>query len=131
MAALDEKPDRGEDLDDANLPMLWPFPGKESYTNVNISENLTCQQRCDVQELVQEYGDISTERPQITQLEHHHTETITRDPIKVKSHLMPYAMYEITKEEVEVMLDADIICIETSKSSYCSLFVIVQKKKWF
>ena len=41
----------GEDLDDANLLELWPLHGKESYTDVNISKNLTRQQRRDIQEL--------------------------------------------------------------------------------
>ena len=40
VAVLDE-----EDLDDTNLLELLPLPGKESYTDVNISENLTYQQR--------------------------------------------------------------------------------------
>ena len=39
---------------------------------------------------------------------------------------MPYAMREIIKEEVTVILEADII--ELSKSAYCSPVVIVRKK---
>ena len=41
-----------------------------------------------------------------------------KDPIKVKSYLMPYAMREIIKEEVVAMLEADII--ELSKSAFTS-----------
>ena len=45
VAVLDEEPEDGDDLDDANLLELQPSPGKESYTDVNISKNLTYQQR--------------------------------------------------------------------------------------
>ena len=48
------------------------------------------------------------------------------DPIKVKSYPIPYAMREIIKEEVEVMLEADII--ESSKSAYYLSVMIVKKK---
>ena len=57
VVVLDEEKDDGEDLDDANVLELWPLPSKESYTDVNISENLAYQQREHIQELVQEYGD--------------------------------------------------------------------------
>ena len=65
-------------------------------------------------------------RPGITQLEQHRIEMTTKDPIKVKSCPMPYAMQEIINEDVEAMLEADII--EPSKSAYCSLVVIVEKR---
>ena len=128
-AVLDEEPEDGEDLDDDNLLEMWLLPGKESYTDVNITKNLTYQQIRDVQELVQEYADILMERPGITQLEQHHIEMITKDPIKVKSYPMPYAMQEIIKDEVTAMLKADIT--EPSKSAYCSPVVIVKKKDGF
>ena len=51
---------------------------------------------------------------------------IMKNPIKIKSYPMPYAMWEIIKEEVTAILDADII--EPSKSAYCSPVVIVKKK---
>ena len=45
VAVLDEEPEDEEDLDDADLLELRPLFGKESYTDVNISENLIYQQR--------------------------------------------------------------------------------------
>ena len=64
------------------------MPGKESYTDVN----LTCHQRRDIQELVQEYVDIFMERPGITKLKQHRIKMITKDPIAVKSYPMPYSI---------------------------------------
>ena len=43
MAVLVETPEDGEDLDNTDLLELRPVPGKESYTDVDISKNLTCQ----------------------------------------------------------------------------------------
>ena len=51
---------------------------------------------------------------------------ITKDPIKLKSFPMPYAMQEIIKEEAEAMLEADII--ELSMSACYSPVVMVKKK---
>ena len=45
------------------------------------------------------------------QLEQYPIKMTTKDPIKVKSYPMPYAMQEIIKEEVEVMLEANIILL--------------------
>ena len=115
VAVLDKEPEDGEDMDDANLLELWPLHGKESHTDVNISENLTYQQRWDIQQLIQEYADIFMESPGITQLKQHHIEMIMKDSIEVKSYLMPYAMREIIKEDVEAMLEADIIEPSTSQ----------------
>ena len=76
--------------------------------------------------MVQEYVDIFTDIPGITQLEQHHIEMITEDPIKMKSYPMLYAMRKIIKEEVITILEADII--EPSKSVNCSPVVIIKKK---
>ena len=87
------------------MPTYWScgqyLATKASLTSINISdsENLTYQQRQDIQELVQEYADIFTERPAITQLEQHPIETITKDPFKVKSYPVPYAMRDLSREK--------------------------------
>ena len=125
VAVLDEEPDDGEDLDDANLLEFRLLPGKESYSDHNISENLICQQRSLSKNWSRSMQTYSR-KDHHSHLEQHRIETITKDPIELKYYPMLYAMPEIIKEEVEAMLEADII--EPSRSVYCSLVVIVKKK---
>ena len=53
-----------------------------------LAKKATQMSTQDVQELVQDYADIFTKRPGITQLEQHRIEMIMKDPIKVKSYPM-------------------------------------------
>ena len=96
---LDKEPEDGEHLDDANLLELWPLPVKERYTDFNISKNLTYQQRQDIKELFQVYGDIFTESAELTQLEQLRIEMITKHPMKVKSYPLCHVGNQSSREK--------------------------------
>ena len=68
-------------MEDENFSDIGNLKGTETYKNVGISEDLTVEQRRQVIELLEEYQDIFTERPGITDLEGHWIERTTADPI--------------------------------------------------
>ena len=84
------------------------------------------KQKKEVQELLQKYADIFTEKPGETTLEHHRIETTTETPIKVRPYQMPFMTRDLIRKEVDSMLEAGII--EPSNSAYGSPVVLVKKK---
>ena len=94
--------------DDSLLDLLGPVASKESYTDVNVSENLTIYQRAEVMSLLREFSDIFTDKPGTTNLVEHEIVTTTKQPIKVRPYPMPYATREVVMEEVKNLLARDL-----------------------
>lgn len=55
----------------------------ETYKDVKINDNLTTEQKTELQDLVQEYQDIFTDKPGSTYLEEHKVELTTTEPIRI------------------------------------------------
>lgn len=114
-----------DDLEEEQLVDLLIPQSEETYKDVKYSEELTDEQRKQVQDLVHDYQDIFTDRPGTTDLEEHRIELTTEEPIRQKPYPVPYAMRETLREEVRKMLEADII--EHTNSPYASPVVLVKK----
>jgi hypothetical protein len=74
----------------------------ESYKDVVIGEDLTVEQREQVQELVIEFKDIFTDVPKVTNLGEHSIQLSTDEPIRGKAYQLPHAMRKTEDKELEV-----------------------------
>ena len=113
-------------VDDEELLVLADVKGLESYKDVQICEQLTPEQKEQVENLLKEYSDIFTERPGCTNLTEHKMELTSADPVRVKQYPIPYAKRCDVDTEVQAMLEAGII--EPAVSEYNSPIVMVKKK---
>lgn len=117
----EEFQDDGEDL------MTSPCTSKfENPDNVEISPDLTLEQKAEVRNLIQEFPDVFTDRPGLTNLLEHDIRTTTETPIRLRPYPIPFAMVDQVNEEVEKMLEMQVI--ESSESAYSSPIVLVKKK---
>jgi hypothetical protein len=113
-------------VDDENLLEVVNIKGTETYHDVQISPDLTDEQKRQVRSLFEEYQDIFTQAPGTTHLEEHMVEFITTDPIRVRPYPVPYDKRKDVQEEIQKMLDAGVI--EPSSSAYTAPVVMVMKK---
>ena len=115
-------------LDPADDPSLEVEPllgdRSESVADVKVHESLTSSQACEVLALMHSVGEIFTEKPGCTHLEH--TISVnTLKPIRVKPYPFPFSKVSTTEREVDQMLRLGVI--EPSKSPYSSPLLLVKK----
>lgn len=103
----------------------WNRLQNETIEDVKIHENLTEEQRTEVKGLVQEFRDIFTDVPNITNLGEHSIQLTTAEPIRGKAYPLPHAMRENLDKEIDAMLDLNVI--ESSTAAYASPVVMVKK----
>ncbi|XP_033726122.1 uncharacterized protein LOC117315829 [Pecten maximus] len=113
-------------VDDENLLELGNLSGKETFKDVEISDELSEDQQSEVKALLEEFQDIFTDVPGTTHLQTHRIETTSNNPIRVKPYPIPYAKRKEVQEEVKKMVDLGIV--EPSKSAYNAPIVMVKKK---
>ena len=98
----------------------------ETWRDVQISDELSEEQKNQVKDLLQEFSSIFSDKPGDTSLEEHKIELTTQEPIRVKQYPIPYAKTQDVEEEVKKMLDVGVI--EKTNSQYNSPVVLVKKK---
>ncbi|XP_033761705.1 uncharacterized protein LOC117343459 [Pecten maximus] len=98
----------------------------ETSEDVLISELLSKERRKDVQNLLDEFEDVLTDVPGKTNLGQHDIVTLTEEPVRAKSHNIPYNMKKTIQDEVKKMLKMGVIT--PSESPYSAPVVIVKKK---
>jgi hypothetical protein len=98
----------------------------ESYTDVDINQDLDEVKIQTMKELFQSFSDVFTEQPGHTHLIQHDIRTTTDKPVRVSARHIPFTMVDTGNEEVNNILDMDVI--EMSDSSYFSPIVLVTKK---
>ena len=98
---------------------------KETVKDVKVSQDLSEQQQVDVRALLEEYKDIFTDVPSITNLGEHGIQLTTTEPIKGKMYPLPHAMRETLDKEIDNMLAMGVI--EESSAAYASPVVMVKK----
>lgn len=123
MAVVEDNP-LGIDNDLAELPTPNTMQ-KETYQDVVIDNELTEEQKRQLEGLVTEYADVLTDLPGKTDLIEHDLQLTSSIPIYTRPYPIPFAMKEDVRKEIQKLLDMDII--EPSNSPYCSPIVIVKK----
>jgi len=111
--------DQGPELETLN-PLQ-----KETIKDVKISPKLSESQKADIQALLEEYQDIFTDVPSITNLGEHGIQLTSAEPIKGKPYPLPHAMRETLERELDSMLAMGVI--EEYSAAYASPIVMVKK----
>ena len=114
------------DEDDGGIPMELLSDAKETWKDVKINRELSCEQTESVKQLLYEYRDILTDVPKVTTLGEHQINLTTDEPIRGKAYPLPHAMKEVLDKEIDMMLKMNVI--EPSTSSYASPVVMVKKQ---
>ncbi|KAJ8019153.1 hypothetical protein HOLleu_42443 [Holothuria leucospilota] len=105
---------------------LVPIEQKETYKEVNVSEELDEKQTEHIMTTLKQFCDVLTDLPGLTDLVEHTVHLTTAEPVRSKAYPEPYAMRETIKSEIDTMLQMGII--EPSESPYASPIVIVKKQ---
>ena len=118
--------ERAEDLKDqgTELETLNSFQ-KETVKEVKINPELSKDQQGEVRALLDQYKDIFTDVPSITNVSEHVIQLNSSQPIKGKAYSIPHALREILDKEIDNMLAMKII--EESTAAYASPVVMVEK----
>lgn len=106
-----------------HLPTLSPT---ESLDDVKLGPQLDQGQRETITSLLQEYQEILTDMPGLTNLGKHDIKLRDKEPIKSRPYPLPHALRGEVTKEVQKMIDLGIV--EPSSSPYASPVVIVKKK---
>ena len=92
---------------------------------MKVNPELSEQHQTEIRELLDEYKDIFTDVPNITNLGEHKIKLTTNEPIKGKAYSLPHAMRETLDKEIDSMLAMGVI--EESSAAYASPVVMVKK----
>ena len=115
--------------DESKVDSSFNFPVNsqtENYNDVVVNPALSPQQHSQLVDLLEQYSDIFTDVPKVTNLLHHSISLTTTDSIRSKPYPVPLSMKGIVKDEVDKMLRLGVI--EPSTASYASPIVLVKKK---
>ena len=104
---------------------VLPLGNRETCEDVSISEELTEQQKEQVRNLLAEFSDVFSGRPNLTHAAAHKIDTGHSLPIRSPPYKVPQKLEEEVNREVEKMLEMGII--RPSKSPWASPIVIVPK----
>ena len=113
-----------EEQDEAELD-LFETGQTESFRDVDVNPDLNENERLQVLELIEEFQDIFTDRPRITNLGLHEINLTADEPIRSKPYPLPHAMRAQLSSEIDSMISMDII--EKSTAAYASPVVMVKK----
>ena len=113
-----------EEQDEAELE-LFEIGQTESFRDVDVNPELNENERLQVLGLIEEFQDIFTDRPRITNLGLHEINLTADEPIRSKPYPLPHAMRAQLSNEIHSMISMDII--EKSTAAYASPVVMVKK----
>ena len=105
-----------------NVP---PFGHEETWEDVTISDDLTEGQRSQVRNLLHEYSDVFSGRPNLTNVATHKIDTGGSSPIRSVPYRIPQRLEQEVNKEIEKMLEMGII--RPSTSPWAAPVVIVPK----
>jgi len=111
--------------DEEMIMVDTPTAVKGSIQECKIDDRLTTEQTEQMRGLLEEFQDVLSSKPGITNIGEHDIKITTDVPIRSKQYPIPFALKQIVIDEVKSMLDLGVI--EPSESEYCSNFVIVKK----
>lgn len=97
----------------------------QSESKFNISNHLDCEEKYQLNELLDKYSDVFSDEPGITSAVIHDIKLTTDIPVHRKPYPVPHHLLKAFESEVEQMLKLRVI--EPSDSPYCSPVVLVKK----
>ena len=132
---LDENVDEGDEVlasvieldedEEDSLPETINLTQKETYADVDINPQLPEDKKQELKTLIEEYQDIFTDVPKVTNLGQHKILLTSNIPVKQRAYPIPYALRDEVDKEIDSMLRGGII--EPCDSAYASPLVVVRK----
>ena len=104
-------------------PLLSPH---ETIGDIKLDNNLNENQTNELKDILSSYSDVLTDVPGKTDLIEHDVIVKSDIPVTRKAYMLPYALREKVRLEIDNMLEAGIA--EKSNSPYASPIVVVPKK---
>ena len=104
---------------------MYNIKQKENVSDVAVNQELSTEQTNDAKSLLQEYNEIFTDVPKVTDLAKHKVELTHNEPMQSKIYQTPYKMEEVISKEIDDMLAMGII--EHSEAAYASPIILVKK----
>ena len=97
----------------------------ETNKDVDVNPELDDDKKAEVWKLLEEYLDIFSDKPNLTNLGTHEIKLTNTEHIQAKPYPIPHAMRNILSNEIDSMLKLKVI--ESSISAYASPVVMVKK----
>ena len=114
-----------EDIETDNItnPLLV---AQEGIGNVVINETLEVSKKGEIRALLETFEDVLTDVPGKTNLLQHDVKLNSDVPVSKKAYILPYAVRDKVKKDIQDTVEAGIA--EKSTSPYAAPIVIVPKK---
>lgn len=114
-------------IDLVREPCLDVGPLSTSIPSINpsISEDLSSQQRVDINNLLTEFDDVLSDLPGHTTTVTHTINLMTAAPVRSRVYPVPVHLRRVFDEEVDELLKLGII--QRSESDFCSPVVLIRK----
>ncbi|GFN91293.1 Zinc finger protein [Plakobranchus ocellatus] len=119
----------GEHFNDSDceaLPELGGWGSEETVNDLKYGDELTLDQRRQLEEVALTYSFIFSDRPGTASTEEHCIELTSSIPMRQRPYPVPYVMRQTLREELREMEELGVI--RKSSSPYASP-VVVDKKK--
>ena len=120
-----EETDEPVAVNDADTLPLYNLKQKETVKDVIINPELNTEQQAAIREILNEYQDIFSDVPKVTNLIEHKVQLSETEPVKHKSYPIPYKMQKYIHKVIDDMLALGVI--ERSEAPYASPLVLVKK----
>ncbi|GFR93145.1 zinc finger protein [Elysia marginata] len=114
------------DSDCETLPELGGWGSNGTVNDLQYGDQLTPDQRRQLEEIASSYSSIFSDRPGTVSTEEHRIEMTSSTPVRQRPYPVPYAMRQTLRDELRKMEDLKII--RKSSSPYSSPVVVVKKK---
>ncbi|GFR57923.1 zinc finger protein [Elysia marginata] len=114
------------DSDCETLPELGGWGSNETVNDLQYGDQLTQDQRRQLEEIASSYSSIFSDRPGTVSTEEHRIELTSSTPMRQRPYPVPCAMTQTVRDEFKKMEDLEII--RKSSSTYSSPVVIVKRK---
>ena len=123
----EEEQETDEDLSEVReYKEMYNKEQKETWRDVNINPELNDEQKRQVWELIEKYGEIFSDVPTTTKLIKHQINSTSEEPVYSKPYKLPLHLVEPVEREIQDLEEKG--WIEPSSSSYASPIVVVKKK---
>ncbi|GFS26058.1 zinc finger protein [Elysia marginata] len=122
----DIKGEHFNDSDCETLPELGGWGSNETVNDLQYGDQLTPDQRRQLEEIASSYSSIFSDRPGTVSTEEHRSEPTSSTPVRQRPYPVPYAMRQTLRDELRKMENLKII--RKSSSPYSSPVVVIKKR---
>ncbi|XP_062605318.1 uncharacterized protein LOC134267107 [Saccostrea cucullata] len=121
------RPDEGETFSQFDVRLgSYLDRKKEGPADIKVSADLSENEKAEVKTLLEDFSDVLSDVPGLTNLGVHHFKLTSDWPIRIKPNPLPFTSKDVVCDEVKKEVEAD--AIEPSMIPYSSPIVILKKK---